>query len=82
MTYEQENELYEPILKSFNATNIYRYCLINNWGYTFEIAGKPYDARFMANMYGFCPNCFNVFTRDGDHEIAKQIEIKLNNVKE
>ena len=43
------------VLEKYGATNIKGYCLINNYGYTFELDGAEYDARFWANCYGFSP---------------------------
>lgn len=77
------------ILEKFGAKNIEGYCLINNYGYTFEIDGKKYDARFWANCYGACLNVWIVdslnkrkddprFYEPVAPELKKEIEDALN----
>lgn len=53
--FEKRREKELKVLREHGATNIERYNLINNFGYTFEIDGKEYDARFWANCYGYSP---------------------------
>ena len=57
------------------------YFLINNYGYTFELGGERYDARFWANCYGASLNYWIVHrVGEGslDPDLKKQIENALN----
>lgn len=48
-----QNKLKETIKNQFpQATNFKDYCLINNFGFTFEINNQKFDCRFWANCYG------------------------------
>ena len=77
------------VLKRNGATNIEGYCLINNYGYTFELDGKRYDARFWANCYGAALNVWRIhslnrreddprFVYPVDPELEKKLEAELN----
>ena len=77
------------ILEGFGATNIEGYCLINNYGYTFELDGKRYDARYWANCYGVALNVWRVdslnrrtdnpnFYEPIDPKLEKALENALN----
>lgn len=66
MTTSRELE----ILKRFGAENTKGYCLVNNYGYTFDFRGVHYDARFWANMYGVALNEWQVSPRFPDLERA------------
>lgn len=77
----RENEKHVlNVLKSNGAENIEGYVLVNNWGYTFEVSGVKYDARFWANCYGAAVNAWEVFACGGktDVELKKKIEKELN----
>lgn len=76
------------LLEDAGATNIEPYDLINNWGYTFEIKDKKYDARFWANCYGTPLNIWQIhscnYRKDDPRFVVpvepeiKQLEKKLN----
>lgn len=73
----------KEVLESFGATNIEGYCLISNFGYTFELDGKRYDARFWANSYGCAINLWDVMSlnerEDGFYEpVDPELHEKLN----
>ena len=68
------------VLEQHGAEHIEAYNLIENWGYTFEIAGNKYDARFWVTCYGVPFNEWEVWPvkEIGDHILAKDIENELN----
>ena len=70
------------VLKEHNATDIESYTLVNNWGYTFKINDKKYDARFVENSYGFSPMRWEVFMPyenfGYDRTLCNQIQEELN----
>ena len=77
------------VLEKHGATNIEGYCLISNFGYTFELDGKRYDARYWANCYGCALNRWQIhslnwreddprFVYPVDPELARKIEDDLN----
>lgn len=42
----------KAVLEKHGATNLESYTLINNFGWTFDMDGRRYDARYWANCYG------------------------------
>lgn len=42
----------KQILEKHGATNLDGYVLVNNYGWTFDMNGRRYDARYWANCYG------------------------------
>ncbi len=70
------------ILKKYGATNIEGYTLINNYGYTFQLGGRRFDARFWANCYGVALDEWQIDSKWGLSEDAlkliKLIERELN----
>ena len=63
-------------LEAMGAKKIEGYVLINNYGYTFELDGVRYDARFWANCYGAYIGLWGV---SPEH---KEIEDALNKIGE
>ena len=77
----RENEKHVlNVLKSNGAENIKGYTLVNNWGFTFEVSGVKYDARFWANCYGVAWNAWDCGAVNGkaDTELTKKICRELN----
>ena len=75
------------VLEQNGATNIKEYVLISNYGYTFEIDGARYDARYWANCYGCALNVWQVHSlnknSDGTYipvpeELKEKLERELN----
>ena len=68
------------VLRNNGAENVAEYSLVENWGFTFEIAGEQYDARFWVNCYGVPFNEWEVWLvlEAGNHLLAKKIETELN----
>ena len=77
------------VLSSNGATDIQDYSLVNNFGYTFALGGKHYDARFWANCYGTALNRWEVSCMDKreddpryvqpvDPELKERLEKALN----
>ena len=82
-------ETREDRLKKYGATNIKRYSLINNYGYTFEINGARFDIRFWANCYGVARDVWEILPLskkdDGsyiymDKELRAKIEDEFNSI--
>ena len=80
---------HEEVLRKHGAMNIEGYCLVSNYGYTFEIDSKRYDARYWANCYGVALNRWMVdcLTKDAenpglylpmDEHLKRRIEDDLN----
>lgn len=76
-------------LERNGATNIEGYSLVNNYGFTFDLDGKKYDARFWANCYGTALNRWEVMSRNKreddprfvypvDPELKARLESALN----
>ena len=72
------------LLEKYGATNIKGYTLVNNYGYTFELNGKRWDARYWANCYGCALDEWRIDRcRDNDEPypfsgVIKEIENELN----
>ena len=77
------------VLAANGATNIEEYSLVNNYGFTFDLDGKKYDARFWANCYGTALNRWEVMSRNKreddprfvypvDPELKARLEKALN----
>lgn len=75
------------VLKRNGAKNIEGYVLVSNFGYTFELDGKRYDARYWANSYGCAMNRWMVHSlsrnEDGtyfqmEEGTKKKLEAELN----
>ena len=77
------------VLSANGATDIEYYSLVNNFGYTFTLGGKHYDARFWANCYGTALDRWEVacmdkredepqFTQTVDPELKARLESALN----
>lgn len=77
------------ILEKHGAKNIEGYTLVSNHGYTFELNGKKYDARYWANSYGCAINAWEVssmerrkddprFNEPVDPTLKKELESALN----
>lgn len=86
-TQEENSMTYEEILKKYGASDIERYSLISNYGYTFYIGENKYDIRFWANCYGAEINKWQIMPctkgDDGkyipmDRELSKKIEEEFN----
>ena len=71
----------EKALKDEGAENIEGYMLINNYGYTFDLKGNRYDARFWANCYGAALDYWEVMDmKNGYTNDAMMLTSLLNKV--
>ena len=66
------------LIKSYGATNIEGYCLVNNYGYTFDLDGGHYDARYWANCYGCALDEWQIHGRGNRTEKIIELEKALN----
>lgn len=76
-----EGETAVAILETAGADNIKGYCLVNNYGYTFNLNGVRCDARYWANCYGAALDEWRVDGRESNPETnakLKEIETELN----
>ena len=67
MLYGYEKE--KDILLKYNCTNLNRYSLVNNNGWTFDLNGNNYDVRHWKNIYGVQVNYWKIDTSADDINI-------------
>ncbi len=82
------------VLKKNGATEIEGYSLVSNYGYTFKLNGRKYDARFWANCYGAYLGKWNIHgcepyksvsgsnSTPPDAELIEKIKNELNKIGE
>lgn len=58
-------------LISMGCSDVKEYCLVNNFGYTFNLDGSRYDLRYWANCYGCELNYWSLDCKSGKPKIIE-----------